>query len=496
MSKKPRRARQVRRRAIEAKKQELGISHTAALRLVEAEQAAGQQPTWGDLVDNGRLPGGPPWRPDLEALKAASEDPEAWGRILCLECGCRVAGACDLCPGCYCFNDQCDGLRHKQQDLTQVETFLVAAWVPAELGRREFAQQVADAVHTLYRISTKELYPCRAEVFQSAYPDQTYPSLPEGTRHAQVLVDAWALRDWDIDGEIEAVTEDVTEALEGFIRERYPAEWGPAVMVWDAKDAERIVKEREFVVFTQDPDPMLVPGGWEDYVTQMTVLPDGDEAATPPLDQLPTRVVDDHDQGWHRSSHDDAMYRADFAEKRGLELLSYAQLAARRGPIRPVVPPTPEDDAAVTGALRLAGRKAAATVLVAAYRVAKQYNTEAGRSVNRLYAGREGSNESHGLRVMAWEVGSDLAERPGRYHEAAAETIAEVLVRWTSSKGTFTEVAENLLYLFAEVADADGGWEKVADRYLQPGTRIGHPEHIIERVHLFLMGKSSTRYTS
>ncbi len=64
---------------------------------------------------------------------------------------------------------------------------------------------------------------------------------------------------------------------------------------------------------------MLVPGGWEDYVARLTVRPEGDEAATPPLDELRTRVVDDRDQGWHRSSHDDAMYRADFAEKRGLE---------------------------------------------------------------------------------------------------------------------------------------------------------------------------------
>ncbi|MDX3166002.1 hypothetical protein PV516_19630 [Streptomyces scabiei] len=494
MSKKPRRARQVRSRAIEAKKKELGVSHTAALRLVEAEQAAEQQPTWGDLQDNGRLPGGPPWRPDLEAFKTAGEDPEAWGRLLCLECGCRVAQACAQCPGCYCFNDQCDGFRHKQQDLTSVGDFLVAAWVPADLGRREFAQQLADAVRTVVRADTGEQYPCRAEVFQSVFPDQTYPSLPEGTRHASVLVDPYTLRDWDIDGEIEAVAADVAAALEGFIRERYPAQWGPAVLPWAAKDAERIVQEREFAVFTREPDPMLVPGGWEDYVARMTVSPEGDEAATPPLDELPTRVVDDRDQGWHRSSHNDAMYGADFGEKRGLPLLSYAQLIARRGPIRPVVPPTDEDDAAVTGALRLAGRKAAATVLVAAYRVARQYNDDAERSVNRLYAGREGSHESHGLRVLAWEVGCDLAERPGRFHEAAAETIAEVLVRWTSSKDTFTEVAENLLHLFAKVADGDGGWEKVADRYLQPGARVGHPEHIIERVRLFLMGKSSTRF--
>ncbi|MEV6403923.1 hypothetical protein AB0M58_13390 [Streptomyces bobili] len=496
MSKEPRRARQVRRRAIEAKRAELGVSHTTALRLVEAEQAVAQEPTRSKVPSNDVLPGGPPWRPDLEKIKAHGEDPEIWARILCLECGCRVAGACDLCPGCYCFNDQCDGLRHKQQDLINVQAFVVNAWVPADLGRREFAEQLAGAVRTLVRADTGERYPGRAEVFQSVYPGQTYPGLPEGTRHAAVLVDTWVLRDWEVDGEVEAVSDDIANALEGFVREHYPAAWGPVAHPAEDKDAERIVQDREFVVFTQDPDPMLLPGGWEDRVARLTALPEGDEAATPPLDELPTRVVDDRDQGWHRTSHDDAMYRADFGERRGLTLLSYAQLAARRGPLRPVVPPTPEDDAAVTGALRLAGRKAAATVLVAAYRVAKQYNTDAGRSVSRLYAGREGSNESHGLRVLAWEVGCDLADRPGRYHEAAAETIAAVLVRWTSSEDTFTEVAENLLYLFAEVADADGGWEEVADRYLQPGARVGHPAHIIERVRLFLMGKSATRLSS
>ena len=205
----------------------------------------------------------------------------------------------------------------------------------------------------------------------------------------------------------------------------------------------------------------------------------------------PHRVVDAHDQGWYLCG--DGLYDADYGFKRGLEPLPYDQLAEQRSPLRPVLPVTDEDEAAIIAALTEAGPKAAGSVVVALYS-AFRAQAEAHRPDSRLLAGREGSWESDGLPTLAWEIGSRVAEKPSRFHEPAAALIANLIDRWTTDPDRYTEVAETLAFIFGRVADAAGGWDKVADRYLQPGGRWA--QNGAAQLYGYLMSTAATLDTS
>ncbi|MFF4409752.1 hypothetical protein [Streptomyces sp. NPDC001404] len=212
-------------------------------------------------------------------------------------------------------------------------------------------------------------------------------------------------------------------------------------------------------------------------------------------EQPPYRVVDVSFQGWYRRSGD-GMYDADCGHARSLEAMAYEELATARGPLRPVGPPTAEESAAVKASLAGAGRKAAATLLVVLYRLVLQdaRAERAGGPHNRLVAGREGSWESEAMVRLAWNLGADLAEKPARFDETAVMELVRVVEGWVSSSDRYTEVAATLASAFSAVADTAGGWQAVADRYLQRHQRVGHPDHVVEAVQNYLMSQSSTHF--
>ncbi|MFE3629501.1 hypothetical protein [Streptomyces goshikiensis] len=208
---------------------------------------------------------------------------------------------------------------------------------------------------------------------------------------------------------------------------------------------------------------------------------------------LPYRVVDRFFQGWYRRSGD-GRYDADSGHRRGLETTPYEELVAARGPLRPVEPPAAEESAAVRAALAGAGRKAAASLLVALFRLTQQ-DLAARRTAGAkswLMAGREGSHESAALDYLAWTVGCDLAEKPARYDQGAVDELVRVLGGWVSGPDRYVEVAANLAAEFSSQADAAGGWVSVADRYMQRHQRAGHPDEVVESVQRYLMSQSTT----
>lgn len=209
----------------------------------------------------------------------------------------------------------------------------------------------------------------------------------------------------------------------------------------------------------------------------------------------PHRVVDAQDQGWYLVG--DGLYHADYGSIRGLEPLPYDQLAEQRGPLRPVLPVTDEDEAAIIAALTEAGPKAAGSLLAALYSLFLAEARSAaldGRRADRLLAGREGSWESAGLPTLAWEMGSQVAEKPSRFHQMTVLRLTAVVDRWVTDPERYTEVAETLAAIFGQVADAAGGWDKVADRYLQPGGRWA--QNGTERLYGYLMSTAETLDTS
>ena len=70
--------------------------------------------------------------------------------------------------------------------------------------------------------------------------------------------------------------------------------------------------------------------------------------------ERPYRVVDREFQGWYRRSVD-GRFDADRGHARGLEAVTYEELDASRGPLRPVTPPSEEESAVVRAALAGAG---------------------------------------------------------------------------------------------------------------------------------------------
>lgn len=180
----------------------------------------------------------------------------------------------------------------------------------------------------------------------------------------------------------------------------------------------------------------------------------------------PGRVVDGDDQGWYLSG--DGYFHADYGFERGLDQpRTYTELLQVRSPLRPVEPVTDEDEGLAVATLIAAGPKAAGSLMVALYQLFARYsNTNHGRV---LLAGREGSWESAGLPALAWEVGSRIAEKPARFDEHAVEVLTLMIDGWVSNPARYVEVAETLAYLFSQAADRLGGWDRAADRWLQPG---------------------------
>jgi len=191
----------------------------------------------------------------------------------------------------------------------------------------------------------------------------------------------------------------------------------------------------------------------------------------------PYRVVDRENQGWYRAGQPGGgtLYTASYGFQRDLLPRSYPELAATRGPLRPVEPVTDADVAEMEQLFTAAGRKTVTTLAAALAAVYHQAATgpdgakDYVRARRTLTAGREGSWESEVLIDVMW-FGSGLdASNPRRVHPATLGAMTDLLWRWVASPDRYTEVAETLASAVSRYCDEHGGWRPVADQWLQPG---------------------------
>ncbi|MFE0777598.1 hypothetical protein [Streptomyces sp. NPDC058861] len=424
--------------------------------------------------------------------------------------------------------------------------FVLTLTVPADADRHGLAQALADQMHTLRRETTGERYAGRADVL---VPFGFWPPEPNLPGHVAglLLVRAWAARPWDRDGEQGAVITDFHAVARAWLQEHYPVPVeGTSVALPLGTERVRALAARCVSSAHTRYEDAALPEGWAELmavrlpedllpagpvlaatagepgpVTLMEVvfgIPNAPGGTTTLLDwdgqgnltkwvpeapigdpdpaERPYRFVDRDFQGWY--GRGDGLYAADAGWRRNLTERSYDALVQTRGPVRPVDVATAEECAVIEAALAGAGRKAAASVLVALYRLvlaeAQRGNGEGrqGGARYRIMAGREGSWESEVMVRLAWDVGAELAEKPKRYDETAVEEIVRVVTGWVTGPDRYVEVAATLAGEFSAVADRAGGWETVADQYLQRHQRVGHPDHVVERVQNYLMSQSST----
>ncbi|MET7363242.1 hypothetical protein ABZS76_33060 [Streptomyces sp. NPDC005562] len=177
-------------------------------------------------------------------------------------------------------------------------------------------------------------------------------------------------------------------------------------------------------------------------------------------DQHPYRVADREGEGWLRNGPDDTYTTF---PKTGLGDLTYEELEAARGPLRPVEAMATEDHAVFAQAIAQAGKKGMASFLSALHRTALELMEQNG-TVAALTAGRTGSWEANLLRgSVIWE-GEGLSA--SRVDPAAVDTMHALLAKWTTGP-TQVELAEGLGYILADAAKQAGGWDAITDRWLK-----------------------------
>jgi len=208
------------------------------------------------------------------------------------------------------------------------------------------------------------------------------------------------------------------------------------------------------------------------------------------VEELPYRVVDAHNQGWMNCGDG---YRADYDHRRGLSILQLDALRRDRGPLRPVLAITEDDEEQLAACFEAAGRKTVTTIAAALEQVCHEVRREAedrreldpaGYAWRTLQAGREGSWESVALvKVVLFGNGLNLVASSGPVAERRAAgprrrvdvdvraQLVEVFRRWVSDPDRYTEVAETLAAEVSGYADRHGptGWAVIADQWLQPG---------------------------
>jgi hypothetical protein len=189
------------------------------------------------------------------------------------------------------------------------------------------------------------------------------------------------------------------------------------------------------------------------------------------------RVVDAGGLGWYQAGSQATGFHwtVSYADRRGISPVpDITALEAARGPLRPVLPVTGQDEAALREQFAAAGRKAvtslcAALCLVYADLVAGAVDAGEPRSYvarRRLLAGREGSWESGALMELVL-LGMTL--KPSRVDGAARDALGRVILRWVTGPDRYTEVADTLACVVSSFAHEHGGWRAVADQWLQPG---------------------------
>jgi hypothetical protein len=181
-----------------------------------------------------------------------------------------------------------------------------------------------------------------------------------------------------------------------------------------------------------------------------------------------SRVVDRDGEGW-LDNGPERTYTTYPNQNIG-ENLTYEELEAQRGPLRPVGPMTSEDSEALADALATAGKKGVATLLAALNRTAKNLIADGG-SLSVLTAGRPGSWEASLLRGEIVWIGEDIAR--SRIDDAAFDVAAATLDKWVTGP-VVPELADGLASILGDAAKKAGGWHEITDRWLTHNAAVEH----------------------
>jgi hypothetical protein len=181
-------------------------------------------------------------------------------------------------------------------------------------------------------------------------------------------------------------------------------------------------------------------------------------------DTPPYRVADRHGEGWLRNgpSGTYTTFPKDF------EPLTYQQLDAEHGPLRPVEAMTSEDHNALVDALAQAEKKATATLLVALHRTAHKLIDSCG-GIAALTAGRPGSWEASLFRGEIVWLGERVKE--SRTDPDALATAERLLDQWTTGP-VQVELADGLASVLGDTAEKAGGWAAITDQWLRGNEAI------------------------
>jgi hypothetical protein len=214
--------------------------------------------------------------------------------------------------------------------------------------------------------------------------------------------------------------------------------------------------------------------------------------------ELPYRVVDRDNYGWHAAGdgHGGTIYSTGYGGD--LPDLRYDELAAQRLPLRPVEPPSGEDDTAFEALFTRAGRKTVTSLAAAIEMVFHRLRESQGGwqrnphgsweyARRTLTAGRPGSWKSEALLDVMLTGNSLNLARPtrqmrdvgarrdagpsSRVDKTTRDAMTEIIWRWVTDPARYTEVAGNLASIVSSYADTrygPAGWRAVADQWLQP----------------------------
>lgn len=220
-------------------------------------------------------------------------------------------------------------------------------------------------------------------------------------------------------------------------------------------------------------------------------------------DTHPNRVVDRDNYGWYAaaSAGGGSHWTSGLINGYGTDYSSYEDLAAARGPVRPVLPVTDADQDALHALFGQAGRKAVTSLAAAIedvfHRLREQHcggnwskDTHGGWEYAKrtMMAGRAGSWEAD-LLISVSLFGNELnlakatrtlhdvdARRAAgpvkRVDKTARDAMAAIIWQWVTSPDRYTELAETLAYVVSDHADEQhgpDGWARIADQWLQPG---------------------------
>ncbi len=131
------------------------------------------------------------------------------------------------------------------------------------------------------------------------------------------------------------------------------------------------------------------------------------------------------------------------------------QVEQMGGPLRPVVPMSAADKAALCHALVAAGNHAVGTLAAALSRLVDLRAP--------LISGAPDSPDSDTLAGFAAILGAQVAADSTRVDVASRASLLPILTRWTTDPDRFVEVAGNLAVVVSAVMDHHGGWSHVTD---------------------------------